>query len=193
MSKRINKNNRSNTEDKLLLFLDKSKIKTTLFQFLMGNFDLIREFILRNGDVINIENTTGKLMYITTNIKKYEDLIVSYKIEGKSTELFSIERENLMETEEILYNELIDYIIKYLLKAKEIIFYNNDMTVIDNYIHILISDKEVHSITHPAVYSENYSIMRYYINGGKIDEMEWKRHPLVRTNTLKNILLKIRK
>jgi hypothetical protein len=58
-------------------------------------------------------------MYITTNIKKYEDLIVSYKIEGKSTELFSIERENLMETEEILYNELIDYIIKYLKSTKE--------------------------------------------------------------------------
>jgi hypothetical protein len=44
-----------------------------------------------------------------------------------------------------------------------------------------------------AAKNPNIITMKYYINGGKIDEMEWKRHPLVRSNTLKNILLKIRK
>ena len=78
------------------------------------------------------------------------------------------------------------------LKAKEVIFYNTkDISITNNDIHVLISDKNIHSLEHPAVYSENYTLMHFYINGEKIEENEWKKHPLVRETRIKNILRKI--
>lgn len=182
--------NKQKSEDRLMLFLDKSKIKLPLFQVLMGNFNLIKKIILRNGDVIDFEDVSGKLMYISTNIKKYDDLIISYKIEGKSTEFFKIEKDNLLETEKTLFNDLLNLLEKNLLKAKEIIFYNTtDLTKVGkNDIHILISDKTLHSLETPSLYSETYSIKHFYINGEKIEENEWKQHPLVRQHRIKSIL-----
>lgn len=184
--------NKQKAEDRLMLFFDKSKIKLPLFQVLMGNFNLIKRIILRNGENINFEDISGKLLYISTNIKKYDDLIISYKLEGKSTELFRIEKENLLETEKNLYNNLLNLLEKHLLRAKEIIFYNtNDLTKIEgNDIHILISDKSLHSLEYPAIYSESYSIKHFYINGEKIEENNWMRHPLVRQYRIKSILKK---
>ena len=157
---------------------------------LNGNFFNIKKIILRNGDIIDLENISGRLMYITTNIKKYDDLIVSYRIEGKPTQLFQIEKNNLLETEKNLYNNILNHLEKHLLRAKEIIFYNtNDLTKIEgNDIHILISDKSLHSLEYPAIYSETYSVKYFFINGEQIEESEWNRHPIVRTYRIKSIL-----
>ena len=65
----------------------------------------------------------------------------------------------------------------------------NDLTNnVDNNIHILISDKTLHSLDLPAIYSESYSIKHFYINGDKIEENDWMHHPLVRQYRLKSIL-----
>lgn len=191
MSRHVIKNHKTDIEDQLLLFLDKSKIKLSLFQTIMGNFDLIKTMILRNNDIIDFDDITSKLMYVTTNIKKYDDLIISYRIEGKSIELFKIEKENLLDSQKELLNDLFELLKNHLLKAKEVIFYNTkDISITNNDIHVLISDKNIHSLEHPAVYSENYTLMHFYINGEKIEENEWKKHPLVRETRIKNILRK---
>ena len=191
MSRHVIKNHKTDIEDQLLLFLDKSKIKLSLFQTIMGNFDLIKTMILRNNDIIDFDDITSKLMYVTTNIKKYDDLIISYRIEGKSIELFKIEKENLLDSQNELLNDLFELLKNHLLKAKEVIFYNTkDISITNNDIHVLISDKNIHSLEHPAVYSENYTLMHFYINGEKIEENEWKKHPLVRETRIKNILRK---
>lgn len=189
INKRLMKDNKRDIEDKLLIFLDKNKFKLELFQVIMNNFNNIKQIILRNGNIIDFEEITGQLMYITKNIEKYDSLIVSYRVQAKSIELFKIEKDELLNTQSNLLKNLFIKIEENLLKAKELIIFN---TVENNTndIHILISDKNLHSISGPAIYSDNYSIIYFYINGEVYIEDEWQKHILVRGNKIRKIINK---
>ena len=174
-------------QDKLLTILDKSKFKLPLFQVIMSNFDSTKKIIIRNGKIIDLENTSGQLMFVSKNIEKYESLMVSYRIEGKSIGLFRIERDELLNIQSNLFKELLKVLEENLANAKELIFFNT-IENNTNDVHVLIKDKTLHSVSYPAIYSENYSMMRFYINGESYSEDDWKKHIYVRENKIKKII-----